>query len=72
MICTFGRKQLSPGDSSAYMSVFLFSLTLFVRSIILGIIIVMFFHSITALFNPTNRRSEGTKWGFVIYNFLMF
>jgi len=54
-----------------YMSV-LFLLTSFVRSIVLGIIIVMFFQCMSALFDPANRRREGTKWALVIYTILMF
>ena len=54
-----------------YMSVVLFLLTLFVRPIVLGIIIMMFFQCIAALFDPANRRREGTKWALVIYTILL-
>jgi len=50
----------------------LFLLTSFVRFFGLGIVVVLFFQCITALFDPANRRREGTKWGFVIYTVLMF
>ena len=50
----------------------LFLLTSFARFIVLGIVIVMFFQCITALFDPANRRREGTKWALVIYTVLMF
>ena len=43
-----------------------------ILTLILGIIIVMFFQCITALFDPANRRREGTKWGLIIYTVLMF
>jgi len=43
-----------------------------VQPIVLGIVIVMFFQCITTLFDPANRRREGTKWGLIIYTVLMF
>ena len=46
-------------------------LTLSVRSI-LGIVIVLFFHCMAALFNPINRRREGIKWSLVSYTAVMF
>lgn len=39
---------------------------------ILGIIIVLFFQCISALFSSTNRRGEAIKWGLVFYTVLMF
>ena len=45
--------------------------TLFVR-FVLGMLIVLFFKCMTALFNPVNRRDEGIKWGFVSYTVIMF
>ena len=33
---------------------------------------MMFFQCITALFDPANRRREGTKWALIIYTILMF
>jgi len=50
----------------------LFLLTSFARFIVLGIVIVMFFQCITALFDPANRRREGTKWALVTYTIVMF
>ena len=80
MICTFGRRLLSPGNSSPRFSTVCqptdlfaqFSPTLLVRPIALGIVIVIFFRCITALFNPANRTREGTKWPLIIYTVLMF
>ena len=46
-------------------------LTLFIR-LILGIVIVLFFHCMAALLDPGNRRREGTKWGLVAYTAVMF
>jgi len=43
-----------------------------VQPTVLGIVIMMFFQCITALFDPANRRREGTKWGLVIYTVLTF
>ena len=80
MVCIFGRRPLSPEVSSAQFSTVcrpicpstLFSLTLFIPFIVLGIVIVLFFQSMAALFDPANRRREGVKWGLVIYTVLMF
>jgi len=38
----------------------------------LGILIVLFFNCMTALFNPAFRRGEGIKWGLVTYTVIMF
>lgn len=46
-------------------------LTSFVR-FILGTLIVLFFKCMAALFNPTHRRGESIKWGFVSYTVVMF
>ena len=46
-------------------------LTLFVR-FIPGIVIVVSFKCITALFNPVHRRGEPIKWGLVSYTAVMF
>ena len=46
-------------------------LTLFVR-FVLGIVIVLFFQCMIALFNPVYRRGEGIKWGLVPYTMVMF
>ena len=44
----------------------------FVYLIHLGILIVLFFQCMTALFSPVNRQREGIKWGLVSYTVLMF
>ena len=77
MICTFGRSQFSPGNSSARFStvcrpIYQFVLFLLTLSIVLGIVIVMFFQCIAALSDTANRRREGTKWGLIIYTVLIF
>ena len=41
-------------------------------SSILGILIMVFFRSMAALFNPDNRRGEPIKWGLVSYTVVMF
>ena len=46
-------------------------LTSFLR-FLLGIVIVLFFQCISALFSPTHRRGEAVKWGLVFYTLLMF
>ena len=46
-------------------------LTLSVR-FALGIVIVLFFKCMAALFNPVHRRREGIKWGLVSYTMVMF
>ena len=38
----------------------------------LGVLIVLFFNCMAALFNPAFRRGEGIKWGVVIYTVIMF
>ena len=45
--------------------------TLSVR-LILGMLIVLFFKCMTALFNPVYRRGAGVKWGLVSYTVIMF
>ena len=37
-----------------------------------GIVIVLFFKSIAALFDPVHRRGEPIKWGLVSYVVVMF
>jgi hypothetical protein len=37
-----------------------------------GILVVLFFQCMIVLFNPANRRREGTKWGLVSYTVIMF
>ena len=39
---------------------------------ILGIVIVLFFHCLSALLSRVHRRREGTKWGLVAYTMVMF
>ena len=39
---------------------------------ILGIVIVLFFNCMAALFNPINRRGEPIKWALVSYTVVMF
>ena len=76
-ICTLGRRVISPEVSSAQFSTVcsgyahLLVLTLFIR-FIPGIIIVLGFSCVTALFNPTLRRGEPIKWGLVSYTAVMF
>jgi len=43
-----------------------------VGSILYGIIIVLFFECMAALFNPAHRGGEGIKWGLVSYTVVMF
>ena len=43
-----------------------------VCSIFPGIVIVLFFKCIAALFNPVHRRGEPIKWGLVSYVIVMF
>jgi hypothetical protein len=78
--CTLGRRPLSLDLSSALFYTVRrpicppvsFPLTLSVRSAILGIVIVLFFHCMAALLNPANRRGGGVKWGLVAYTAVMF
>ena len=37
-----------------------------------GIVIVLFFHCLSALLSRVHRRREGTKWGLVAYTMVMF
>ena len=43
-----------------------------VRSVLLGVLIILFFRCITALLNPANRRGAGIKWWLVAYTVLAF
>ena len=43
-----------------------------VCSVILGIVIVLFFKCVAALLDPANRRGERVKWGLVSYTAIMF
>ena len=47
------------------------ALTPFAR-FILGVLLVLFFQCIAALFNPVNRKREDIKWGLVSYTVTMF
>ena len=38
---------------------------------ILGVVVVVFFKCMAALFNPANRRGERIKWGLVSYTVVM-
>ena len=38
----------------------------------LGVVVVVAFKCMTALFHPAYRRGEGIKWGFVCYTMVMF
>ena len=46
-------------------------LTSFVR-FMLGMLIMLFFKCMIALFNPVHRRSDRTKWGLVSYTLVTF
>jgi len=37
-----------------------------------GMLTVLFFNCVTALFNPVYRRGQGIKWGFVSFTVIMF
>ena len=39
---------------------------------LLGLLVVLFFKCMAALFDPVHRRGERTKWGLVSYTVLMF
>ena len=39
---------------------------------LLGVLIVLFFQCMAALFDSANRRGEGIKWGLVSYTMAMF
>ena len=55
-----------------YLSVCPPAPTLFIRSFVSGIVIVLFFQCVIALLNPANRKMEGIKWGLVAHTFFMF
>ena len=40
--------------------------------VILGIVVIVFFKSMAALFDPDHRRGETVKWGIVSYTVAMF
>ena len=43
-----------------------------VRSVILGIIVTLFFQCMAALFKPIHLRGDGVRWGLVLYTVAMF
>ena len=43
-----------------------------VWSVILGIVIALFFQCMMALLDPVNRAREGVKWGLVVHTTAMF
>ena len=43
-----------------------------VRSVILGIVVVLFFKCMAALLKPIHLRGDGVKWGLVSYTVVMF
>ena len=43
-----------------------------IYSVLLGVLIILFFRCITALLNPANRRGDDIKWCLVSYTVLMF
>ena len=46
--------------------------TNFNRSVILGVVILLFFQCMAALLNPVHRRGEGIKWWLVSHTVAMF
>ena len=40
--------------------------------VILGIVVIVFFKCMAALFDPDHRRGEAIKWGIVSYTVAMF
>ena len=58
------------GDS--YLHIRLSVLTTLFVLFILGMLVVLFFKCLTALFNPVNRRDDGINWGLVSYTVIMF
>ena len=44
----------------------------FVCSVIIGIVIALFFKCVAALLNPAHRRGGPVKWGLVFYTTVMF
>jgi len=80
-ICTLRRRPRSPDFSLGRFSTVrarnrrldarLTALALFAR-FILGVLIVLFFQCMAALFNLAYRRGEGIRWGLVSYTTVMF
>jgi len=80
-ICIMKRRPISPECLSARFSLVyprLFNLHIFASVLnsfirfIPGVLVVLFFKCIVALFNPVNRRRDGVKWGLVFYTVAMF
>lgn len=82
MTCTYGRRLGSAETSSARFFMVhardprldvhpLLLITLPV-CFILGMLIVLFFKCVTALFNPVYRGGKDVKWGLVSYTVIMF
>ena len=53
-----------PADTSGYSHS--------ICSVLVGILVVLFFQCMAALFSSTNRRREGIRWCLVSYTVLMF
>lgn len=47
-------------------------LTLFIRAAVLGIVIILFFQCMSALFDPIIRTNRGIKWGLIAHTATMF
>ena len=43
-----------------------------IGTVLTGILTILFFQCMIALFSPVNRRREGIRWWFVSYTVLMF
>ena len=79
--CTFRRRLISPECSlprcsmvrprHLHLHVCLFVNILFVW-FILGVVIILSFQCIAALFNPAHRKGEPIKWGLVSYTAVTF
>ena len=54
-----------------YLHICLSALILFVW-FVLGMVILLFFKCMAALFNPVHRKGEGVKWELVSYTVIMF
>jgi len=78
--CMLRRRPLSPEWPSLRFSMVrsrdplharLSMLNLLIHPI-LGILTALFFQCMTALFNPVNRRRQGTRWWLISYTIIMF
>ena len=76
--CTSRKRIISPGPSSLQYSMVrrlcgrLSALTLFIRFIVLGVDIALFFQCMSAIFNPVYRTKKAVKWGLATHIFVMF